>query len=95
MLQEKYLAYNEWFYNFDIHNSKHKKNGELMYKIVYEYYENINTRQVNTYNGDGSLRNCNIWKYSDFDKYGNWCTCLESNTKEEDKIIVEREIAYY
>ena len=95
LLEEKYLAYNEWIHNFDINNSKHKKNGELMYRTVYEYYENINKIWKKTYNGDGSLRVIDTWTYSNFDTLGNWRTCIKSNTKKEDKIIVEREITYY
>ena len=96
LLERKHLKNNrEWFYDFDINKSKHKVDGEFSYKVIYEYFESINTIKIKAYYGDGSLSEIEIKEYSNFDTLGNWRTCIKSNTKKEDKIIVEREITYY
>ncbi len=96
LLEHKSLKNNgEWFYNFNINKGKHKIDGEFYYKTVYEYFESIKTIRLETYNDDGSLREIDTREYSNFDTLGNWRTCIKSNNKREDKIIVEREITYY
>lgn len=78
--------------------SIYNANGDLIFKNVYEYDENktLMRQEYNIYGLYGKdIRTLYTYKYTKYDKEGNWIERIQYNEENIPTIITDRKIEYY